>query len=1091
MKFLVILKFELKNWLSNAPFYVYSAVFFLLALLTTAGAAGLFEAGSAGPGIANAPLRIFSFGLFFNKLLLFLIPAITGVSIYRDFSSNFHRILYAYPFEKRDYLPAKFAGGFLPVLFISLLTLLGLALGACLPGVDPDKTITPDAGIYVQVFALYWLPNLLIAGVLVFAIVLISRNIYAGFMSVLILLLLREAITRLAGGAHGSWAGMLADPFGESAVLFFTRDWTAAESDRLPVPIEPVMIYNRLIWLALSIAVFIAAYRRFSFRQEPVTGRGRRSAVQPLPVSGPAGLTPAGLPRVQPDCSFGRQVRTVWHLAGADFRYILNSGVFLSVLAASAFFITVLLLNINPQTDTKILPVTWVVLGIPMLFFSLLILALTFLYAGMLVHRSRAAGIQGLIDATPTADWVFFTAKWLALIKMQLTLLALPMVVGMAIQGYQGYYHFEPGHYLFDLYTIHLSGFIVWALAALFVQTIFTNPYLGLGLLLFGALGIEMLPSAGITSPVFRFNQTPEPDFFLQYSDMNGHAHGLAAHFLYKFYWALFGLVLGCTGLLFWQRGEARRFGERAHLAKSKFKGNLAYVTTALIVAFTALGLFLLREEKRPVNKQFSAAEEKRYLDQFRKVFGNYRHTPQPRIVALSFQMDIYPETRAFRLNGRYTLVNKTAHPLDTLLIKSGYDEITGLELPPNTVNIASDTVLKFFVYKLETALLPGDSMFLPFTIQNKANTLLLRNSGVLENGTHIKNDIFPRLGYFAGAATPADTAEFSNHYQSIDADLIALDARISTALPQTAIAPGTLKKEWIQDGRRYFHYQTGRDIKFVFSLLSGKYALLQEKYKGVDLRIYHHPRHTYCLPQMMAGLRAALDYNTGFFSPYQHTQAQIIEFPRSEGTYATTAANCIPVSEIRFINDAQSAANGAVDISFYVAAHELSHQWWGNQVIPADAPGAVMLTESIAEYITAKICERQFGKKSALHFLGIQMDRYLAGRAAALQEEQPLARVSPDQQYIAYGKGAIAFYLLSERMGEERLNAVLRSFLEQHKQQGPPYATAAELLHALKVAAPDTLRPVIAQLFETTDIETFQRLLEEAGWKKIIVSGH
>lgn len=239
---------------------------------------------------------------------------------------------------------------------------------------------------------------------------------------------------------------------------------------------------------------------------------------------------------------------------------------------------------------------------------------------------------------------------------------------------------------------------------------------------------------------------------------------------------------------------------------------------------------------------------------------------------------------------------------------------------------------------------------------------------------------------------------------------------------------------------------KTERDIKFVFSVLSAEYALLQEYYRDVDLRIYHHPQHTYCLPQMLAGLKAALDYNTAFFGEYQHQQAQIIEFPRSEGTYATTAANCIPISEIRFINDSRNPADGAVDIAFYVAAHELSHAWWGNQVVPADALGATMLTESIAEYITAKVYERQYGQKSALQFLEIQQNCYRAGRADAHEEELPLVLVGPDQSYIAYGKGALAFYRLSERIGEANLNAALRLFLKKKQVSRPalPHRTGS-----------------------------------------------
>lgn len=1081
--FLPILKFELRYCFKNAAFYVYAGVFFTFALLTMGGAAGIFGEGSAGAGIANSPGQIFTLCLFFNKLLLFLAPAIVGAAINRDRGSNFHGILFTYPFEKSDYLFGRFAGGMAPVLLIALITVCGLILGARLPGVEVSKIAVFEGGIWAHAFVLYLLPNLLLAGVLAFAVVVPGRNIYAGFIAMLIFFLLREALVRLTGGVHGGAAGLLIDPLGETAFEYVTQNRTRAELDALPVPVGPPILFNRLIWLAVSVAGFVIVYRRFSFQAEmftkiPKIGKPlarppgqsdhkkaaqNRVAVQQTPLS-----------RVKPDFSFSQQCRAVWHLSKSDFQYILGSGVFLSILSAGALFIAVLLLHTNPVTDTKILPLTWMVLGVPVLLFSLLIQGLTFLYAGILTQRAKNARMNGLLDATPAPDGVFFTARLLTLIKMQVTLLALVMLAGMAVQVYSGHYRFEPGHYLFDLYLIHLPGFVAWAFVALFVQTLFTNPYLGLFALILGALGIENLPALGISSAVFRFNQSPAPDFFLKYSDLCGHAHGLGAHFLYKGYWLLPGVVLGCASLLFWQRGVERPFAERLRQAKTRLRGKLGLSIAVVFAFFICFGFVLRRQENKPVNKQWTGSAEKNYLGRFRREFGTYKNTVQPRIIGLSFTLNIYPENRRFQLEGHYTLANKTSRPIDTLLIKSGYDEVTTLHLPPNTTILAADTVLKFMVCKLKEAIPPGGRFPLSFTIRNKPNTILARNSNVLSNGTHLKNDIFPRLGYFAGNDHGAIAGSL-NHYQSADSDLIELDAVVGTVAGQTAIAPGMLIKEWQKNGRHYFHYRTERNIKFVFSVLSGRYALLQEYYKGVDLRIYHHPQHGWNLKSMMAGLKAALDYNTAFFSPYQHKQAQIIEFPRSEGAYATTAANCIPVSEIRFVNDTANTAGGATDIAFYVAAHELSHQWWGNQLIPADAPGAVMLTESLAEYVTAKIYEKQFGKSSALQFLDIQMKRYRAGRAAENREEMPLARVRPDQSYIAYGKGAIAFWLLSERLGAEKLNAALRSFLEKNKRQGPPYPTAAGLITELRAAAPDSLQNWIGELLESTDIRTLQ----------------
>ena len=54
-----------------------------------------------------------------------------------------------------------------------------------------------------------------------------------------------------------------------------------------------------------------------------------------------------------------------------------------------------------------------------------------------------------------------------------------------------------------------------------------------------------------------------------------------------------------------------------------------------------------------------------------------------------------------------------------------------------------------------------------------------------------------------------------------------------------------------------------------------------------------------------MKGLREGLDYYNDSYTPYQHRQARIIEFPKSYGSFAQAFANTIPFSEgVGFIAD-------------------------------------------------------------------------------------------------------------------------------------------------------------------------------------------
>ncbi len=1071
--FFNILKFELKYWLKNGAFYAYLFTFFLMALLSMAGASGAFGEGSASnESIANSPISIYGFTNFFNKLLLFLLPAIIGSTIYKDYKSNFNSILHTYPFSKANYLFAKFASGFLIVSLIAFSVELGLILGTKVPTVNPAKLLPFDAVPYLQTYFIYIIPNLLLFGVIVFSIVLLSRNIYTGFIAVILIWLLKEVVVRLAGSE--GLASLIIEPFGENATQYLTRYWTLEEQNTLSLPLQPIILYNRLVWFFIGTTIFMAIYYRFSFSQGAFSLNLKTPKSESVTKNNFGSIIKVNLPKIKFDYTFFRQIQTAWKMSQTDFIFIIRSGAFISIVIAGILFLNVILLQMNPQTDTKTLPVTWVILGFPVFFFSFLIQILTFLYAGILVHRAQSSRISDLISVTPVPNWVLLFSKFLALVKMQMLLLSLIMVVGIAIQLNSNFYDFEIGHYLFDLFVIHLISFVIWAFLSLLIQSIFTNTYLSLFLLILGALGVSQLPSLGIESFVFRFNESPNADFFLKYSDINGYGHSLTPYLLYKFYWLIFGLLLFCLNLLIWQRELTNSFIERLKIAKKRLSTKLVFISVILLASFLGFGFYLFNQENNPDNRNLSAKDETNLLTQFQKKYDKYKHTIQPRITSVFVKLDIYPETNSFLASGKYTFINKNAQAVDTLLIKMGYDEITSISLDTKATLIEEDTVFKFVVYKLEKGIAPNDSINLNFTIQNHPNTLVAKSSNVLKNGTYLKSDIFPRLGYFANTEIkqPDDTTAQSNHYQSIDADLINFEAILSTSPKQIAITSGYPVKEWLEDERRYFHYKMDKPIKFVLGFNSGIFEILKEDYKGVDLRIYYHPKHTYSLSLMMEGLKSSIDYNTKYFGAYQHKQAQIIEFPRSEGSYATTSGNCIQVSEIRFINDANIVKEGGIDLSFYVVAHELTHQWWGNQVIPADVLGATMITESITEYITAKIYENKFGKNSALQFLRIQRNRYLSGRADETEAEAPLYLVNSNQSYIAYGKGAIAFYILSEYIGEEKVNGALKKYLDKAKLHPIPYTTSIELLDFLKKETPDSLHYLITDLFEKTDTE-------------------
>ena len=93
----------------------------------------------------------------------------------------------------------------------------------------------------------------------------------------------------------------------------------------------------------------------------------------------------------------------------------------------------------------------------------------------------------------------------------------------------------------------------------------------------------------------------------------------------------------------------------------------------------------------------------------------------------------------------------------------------------------------------------------------------------------------------------------------------------------------------------------------------------------GIPIEIYYDPKHAYNVDRMIYAVQKSLDYYTANFSPYQHKQVRILEFPRY-AQFAQSFPNTIPFSEsIGFIADLRNKE--AIDYVFYVTANEVANQ--------------------------------------------------------------------------------------------------------------------------------------------------------------------
>jgi ABC-2 type transport system permease protein len=1100
--FATIFLHEIKTWFKKPLFYIYAGVIFLLSLLLSATAVGVFDGDGAtvtSTFVLNSAIGIYGLMGTFAYLVYLLIPSIIGTTITRDFDNNMHNVLYSYPLTKLSYLGAKFSAGMLMTLLVIISSVIGITLGFYLPGAN-DFLVGPfEAMNYLQPFLVYIIPNVLFYGAIVFAITAFARNINLGFMAILIMIIAQVAASSSASSMDDTYWIELLEPTGDAATNEIVKYWTPQELSTQKIPLEGTLLHNRLIWTGIAISVLVLVYFGFSFSQSASSFSFRKPKPQRIIKQNFGTIQSVIMPSVATDFSLWSQLQTMWIAAKSDIKYIITGWPFIIISVVAFAFSLLTMFITGQQFGTDILPKTWVMLSIPKGIFSTFAYLLIYLYMGLAMDRSASAHINQMVDATPTKNWVFLGSKLAAILVMLFTLFVIVIVSGIIIQTYNGFYEFEFPLYLFDLYVINIWDFIPWILMSIFIHTLIKNKWLGLMVLLILAIGVPILMSAiGVEQPQFIFNQgagAPSP------SDMNGYGTGLTNYFAYRIYWILAGIALFAISILFYRRGMGTGVSERFAFAKARLSTGIIVTVAVCFIGFASIGGYIWKINN--IDNEVMSGKERELLSvNYEKELSKFNGVAQPRIVSVNTFMDIFPEERNFKAGATYIMVNQGEVAIDTLHVNytSRPTEIT---MDRATEIVYDNEDYEYRMYQFEKPLQPGDTLEFKFTTQNEANKFLQNNSPVLENGTFLTNGIFPSIGYndqgelvnaqrrkryglepkelLPHPATPGAT---DNNYIGGNSDWIDFEATVSTSPDQIAISPGYLIKEWEEDGRRYFHYKMDSKILNFYNFMSGRYEVLKDDHKGVSLEIYYHPDHDYNIARMMQALKDGLDYYNANYTPYQHRQARIIEFPRSGGGYAQAFPNTIPFSEaIGFIADVDDEDKDAVDYPFAVTAHELAHQWWAHQVIGAKAKGMTLLSESLSEYSSLKVLEKTYDKQRMRKFLKESLNGYLLGRTVDSYGEQPLM-LNENQQYIHYQKGSLVLYAMSDYIGEEKFNGVVKRFAEKYQFKAAPYPTSIEFVDDIRAVTPDSLQYLITDMFET--ITLYDNSIESAKYEKL-----
>ena len=1130
-----IVAFEIRKRLCQLSTYVYFWTFFSLALLTTAVAGGAFQGtnvdlgGSGGKTLVNSPFVICWLTSVLSYFGLLVTAAIMGNAVYQDFHYRTHMFFFTAPIRKFDYLLGRFLGAALVLMGIFVSIALGIWLGSLMPFVESSSCGPNRLSAYVQPYLLIVFPNLIIMGAMFFSLAALVRMILPVYVMGVVLLIGYLIAGTLTAKLEWKLTAALIDPFGLNAVEYITEYWTVSERNTLLIPMSGALLWNRVLWLSLAATLFAWTFWRFQRTERGEERRGRSRDEVDLPANYAIEI-PVALRRDY------RSVRLLPELTWLAFRETVKNVYFAVIVLAGVLFMIVASLTTGSLYGTETYPVTASVVEIISGSFAMFMLIIITFYAGELVWRERDANVDQLIDVLPVSNWLPLAAKLLALILVQVVLLVVVMVCCIGIQASQGYFKFEPDVYLKSLFGIQLINYAQFCVLAITVQVFVNHKYLGHFIMVLFYLVTAFMVAFGFEHKLYNYAETPG----YTYSDMNGFGHFIKGIVWLNVYWSACAVLLIMLADLFWVRGADRTWWGRMKLARSRLSRGMLGSMVLFATLFVALGSYIYYNTN-VLNTFRSPSQHERESAQYELKYKHLEAIPQPRITDVKIAIDIDPSRRRSRLKGTLTLANQTDAPIGTVYLGLQPNLIVHrLSIGDVDTPVKESGMVDFYTFTLAKPLPSSDATSLAFDLELK-NTGFKNDSDdtdVVYNGTFFNSGLLPHVGYDPNLeldddskrrkqglepkqrmADIHDLAARRNNYLSNQADWISLDTTVSTSPDQIAIVPGYLQRDWTENGRRYFHYRTDAKILDLYSVLSARYEVRRDQWRGpvafgrsaaandkaspsnapqtnktadltvseppasepvvtrnnredlvgrdqdVAIEIYYHKGHEYNVDNMIQSIKDSLDYFTHNFSPYQHRQVRIIEFPRYR-SFAQSFPNTIPYSEgIGFIARVDPADPDDIDYPYYVTAHEVAHQWWAHQVIGGNVQGATMLSETMAQYSALMVMKRKFGPDQMRRFLRYELDQYLQGRA--VEHELPLAHTE-DQGYIHYNKGSLVMYALQDYLGEEKLNRAIAEYLRSVAYQDPPYTNSLELIEYIRRVTPPELLYLIEDLFET-----------------------
>jgi hypothetical protein len=480
----------------------------------------------------------------------------------------------------------------------------------------------------------------------------------------------------------------------------------------------------------------------------------------------------------------------------------------------------------------------------------------------------------------------------------------------------------------------------------------------------------------------------------------------------------------------------------------------------------------------------------------YEKTLKKYQDLPLPKVTRVQMYADLYPYKQQEFMKAFVTIKNKTTKPIATLLLDA--EGLTGYSIKMkgkpirftypllypramfNWFRPKQDTA-EFRLYQFPDPLTPGDSAILEInsyiSYRGFKNDLYATN--LLHNGTFFTGGL-PGLGYDEDDEISSPYVRKENNLPPKDekdiaaddpegistlkagnaSDLLDFDLTVSTAADQTVVAPGELRGQWQENGRKYFHFVQGQPGLYApIGILSAKYKEMKDSVrldKKIGITVYYYPEHNANINRFVAAYKDGLRYFSSVYGSYPFKDIRLAE----TSIYGPGDASMTTLDTYAEYNawNADFTDPDQFDYCYFNTTRALAQQWWRFQVAPNNTTGSLVIPEGLANYSALVMAEKKYGRENMKGILQDQLWFYLFIRRRMEDKEHPLIRA--DKWFEWSGKASIALYGLRDLIGEDSLNAALREFKAAYAfKNSPPFAGANDLYRFLEKHVPDSLQ--------------------------------